>query len=155
MELRPDLAPPAFDPELIVRLTKLADRIDGAVADACEHDLDEFARLSGAATAFEQFQGTYGAEGHEAFVRQLLIRQHLIPLPPVSANEMTEVVSRVMACGPDHDFYLALFEAHCRHPSGADLIFWPDQVREFAEGREPSAAEVAALALRHSGIVGS
>lgn len=154
MELRLDLAPPAFDPALIIRLTKLADRIDGAAAGACEQDLAEFARLSGAATPFEQFQGTYGAEGHEAFVRQLLIRQHLIPLPPLSTDEMTEVVSRVMACGPDHDFYLALFEAHCRHPSGTDLIFWPDQVREFAEGREPTAAEVAVLALRHRGLAG-
>ena len=61
---------------------------------------------------------------------------------------MAEVVSRVMACAAAHDFYLELFLVNCKHPSGADLIYWPDQVPELPQGREPTAAEIAELALR-------
>ena len=148
MELRPDLMPPALDPALVARLTELADGIDGAAPGVWEDDLAEFTRLSGTAIPFEEFQGVYGGDGPEAFVRRVLFQRHLAKPPSVSVAEMTEVVSRVMACGSDHDFFLDLFLAHCKHPSGTDLIFYPDLVPELPQGREPTAAEVAELALR-------
>ncbi|MEI7687657.1 MAG: hypothetical protein WCL32_21840, partial [Planctomycetota bacterium] len=64
--------------------------------------------------------------------------------------EMTEIVSRVKAGGPDQDYYLELFQVNCKHPSGTDLIFWPDQVPELPQGRKPTAEEIADLALRRA-----
>jgi hypothetical protein len=61
---------------------------------------------------------------------------------------MAEVVSRVVACGADHDFYLELLRVNCQHPSGTDLIYWPNLVPELPQGREPTAEEIADLAMR-------
>jgi hypothetical protein len=155
MEFRPDLTPPALDPSLVARLTELADGIDGAAPGVWEDDLAEFNRLAGSTVSFEELQGVYGGDGAEAFVRRVLYGRHLTPPPAVSEAEMAEAVARVMVCGPDHDFYLELFLAHCKHPSGTDLIFYPDLVPELPRGREPTAAEVAALALRGQAELGA
>ena len=55
----------------------------------------------------------------------------------------------------DHDLrylrdhgYLELFQINCKHPSGTDLIFWPNLVPELPQDREPTAEEIADLALR-------
>jgi hypothetical protein len=61
---------------------------------------------------------------------------------------MVEIVSRVTACADDRDFFLELFVVNCNHPSGTDLIYWPDQVPELPQDREPTAAEITALAMR-------
>jgi hypothetical protein len=148
MELRPDLMPPVLDPSLVARLTELADGIDGAAPGMWEDDLAEFTRLSGTAIPFEEFQGVYGGDGAEAFVRRVLFQRHLATPPPVTVEELAEVVARVGAAGPDHEFYLALFLAHCKHPSGTDLIYWPDLVPELPQDREPTEREIAELALR-------
>ena len=60
---------------------------------------------------------------------------------------MVEIVSRVMACADGYDYFLELFRVNCKHPSGTDLIYWPNQVPELPQGREPTAAEIAELAL--------
>ncbi len=78
----------------------------------------------------------------------MLYQRHLTPDPPLTCEEMTEIVRRVMACADGHDFYLELFLVNCKHPSGTDLIAWPDQVAELPQGREPTAEEIAELALR-------
>lgn len=82
------------------------------------------------------------------FVRRVLFQEALKPDPGITPAEMAEIVSRVAACGDDHDFYLELFVVNCRHPSGTDLIFYPDLVPELPQGREPTPAEIAALALQ-------
>lgn len=87
-------------------------------------------------------------EDHEDYVRRVLYRRLLSPDAALSRAELTEIVSRVRACGDDHDFYLELFLVNCKHPSGTDLIYWPDLVPELAQGREPTGAEIADLALR-------
>jgi hypothetical protein len=148
MELRLDLTPPLLDAALVERLTKLADALDGAAPGRWAQDLAEFTELSGTVVAFEEFQGIYGGDGPEAFVRRVLFQRHLSTPCHVSLAEMTEVVSRVMRLGPDHEFYLELFLRHCSHPSGSDLIFWPNLVAELPQDREPTAREIADLALR-------
>jgi hypothetical protein len=148
MQLRPELMPPALDPALVDRLAKLAAGIDGAGPGQWEDELAEFNRLAGTEIPFAEFQGIYGGEEHEDYVRRVLYTRSLAPDPNLSLAEMTEIVSRIMACGDDHDFYLELFLANCKHPSGAELIFWPDQVPELPQGRAPTAAEIAHLALR-------
>jgi hypothetical protein len=61
---------------------------------------------------------------------------------------MVEIVARVLADNADHHFYLELFLVNCKHPSGSDLIFWPNLVPELRQDREPTAEEIADLAIR-------
>ncbi len=66
---------------------------------------------------------------------------------------MIEIVTRSMPGNdnPDYDFYLELFVVNCKHPSGTNLIFWPNLVPELPQNREPTAEEIADLALgRHA-----
>lgn len=148
MELRDALMPPALDPALVARLALIADQLDGAAPGREGADLDAFNRLAGTSLTLADFRGMYGAMSATEFVRRLLYRRALVPDPGLTYAEMTGVVSRVMTCAPGYDFYLELFLVNCRHPSGTDLIYWPDEVPELSPGREPTAAEVAELALR-------
>ena len=148
MQLRPELMPPDLDPALVTRLTELAAGLDGAAPGLWEEDLAEFNRLAGTAIPIEEFQGIYGGEDHEDYVCRILYQQRLRPDPALTLAEMTEIVSRVMTLAEHHDFYLELFLANCKHPSGTDLIFWPNLVPELPQGRDPTADEVADLALR-------
>ena len=148
MELRPELMPPALGVALVARLAKLADCLDGARPGEFDDELAEFNRLAGTDMPLEEFQGIYGAENHEDYVRRLLFRRALAPDPTISQAEMTEVVSRVLACADPREFYLELFRVNCKHPGGTDLIYWPNLVPELPQDREPTAEEVARLALR-------
>jgi hypothetical protein len=147
MKLRPQLMPPALDGALVAHLARLADRLDGAQADQCDDELAEFNRLAGTALAFKEFQGIYKAVDPEDWVRGVLYRRSLKPIPDLSRAEMVEIVSRVMACGDDRDFYVELFVLYCKHPSESDLIFWPNLVPELPGDREPTAEEIADCAL--------
>src|SRR5262252_161590 len=96
MELRPELMPPALDEALIARLAKLAAGLDGARPGQWEDDLDEFNRLAGTSIPFEAFQGIYGSEDHEDYVRRVLYYQRVKPALGVTRAELTEVVRRAM-----------------------------------------------------------
>jgi hypothetical protein len=148
MELRPELMPPSLDASLVARLAKLADRLDGAELGQRDDELAEFNRLAQTDFLLTDFEGIYKSEDPEDFVRRVLFQRSLAADPSVSLTEMTEIVSRVMACKDDHDFFLELFLVNCKHPSGTDLIYWPDLVPELPQGREPTPEEVAELALR-------
>jgi hypothetical protein len=148
MHLRRELMPPTLDVALVTRLRDLVAGLDGAAPGQWEVDLAEFNRLAGTGIQFEEFQGIYGGENHEDYVRRVLYRQHLRPDPALTRAEMVEIVSRVMACADGYDFFLELFCVNCKHPSGTDLIYWPNQVPELPQDREPTAAEIAELALR-------
>ena len=147
MQLRPELMPPVIDAALVARLAELAGRLDGARPGEWEDDLAEFNRLAGATIPLEEFQGIYGAEEHADYVRRLLFRRLLVPDPALTRSEMTEIVARVMARGEDRDFYLELFRVNCKHPSGTDLIYWPNLVPELPQGREPTPEEIADVAM--------
>ena len=148
MGLRSELMPPTLDAAKVACLAKLAARLDGARPGQWEDDLAEFNRLAETAIPIEEFQGIYGAEDHEDWVRRVLYRQSLAP-SDVSREEMIEIVSRAMPQNgnPDRDFYLELFLVNCKHPSGSDLIFWPNLVPELPQDREPTAEEIAHLAI--------
>jgi hypothetical protein len=152
VELRPELTPPALDQAVIARLARLADRLDGAKPGQRDDELAEFNRLAGTALPLSDFQGIHKSEGPEDFVRRVLFQRSLSPDPSLTRAEMAEIVSRVMACGEDHDFYLELFLVNCKHPSGSDLIYWPDLVPELPQGRQPTAEEIADLAMGGEGL---
>jgi hypothetical protein len=148
MELRTELIPPQLDETLVARLTRLADRLDGARPGERDDEVAEFNRLAGTTVPLAEFQGIYKSEDPSDFVRHVLFQRSLKPDPGLTRAEMAEIVSRVMASGEDHDFYLELFLVNCKHPSGTDLIFWPNLVAELPQSREPTALEIADLALR-------
>jgi hypothetical protein len=147
--------PPTLDAALVARLAELAARLDGAQPGMCGEDLAEFNRLAGTSIPFEEFQGIYGGERHEDYVRRVLYQQRLRPDPALSREEMTEIVSRAMTSGGDHDFYLKLFSVNCRHPSRTDLIYWPNLMPELPQGREPTVEEIASLGLRGRADLGA
>lgn len=72
MELRPELLPPVLDEALVDRLAELAARLDGAQPGQWEDDLAEFNQLAGTTIPFEEFQGIYGGEDHDDYVRRVL-----------------------------------------------------------------------------------
>jgi hypothetical protein len=148
--MRPELLPPVLDEERVRHLARLASRLDGENPGQWEEDLAEFNRIAGSDLSIQDFQGIYGAEEHEDWVRRVLYRQSLAPSPDLSHAEMVEIVSRVKAVSSvaERDFYLELFLVNCKHPSGSDLLFWPNLVPELPQDREPTAAEIADLALR-------
>lgn len=69
----------------------------------------------------------------------------------LTRDEMLSLVDRIFfAAGTEAQANadVKLFIANCRHPSGSDLIFWPDQVPEFGADHEPTVEEVVDLAMR-------
>jgi hypothetical protein len=150
LEIRPALMPPAFDQGLVARLARLADRLDGARPGQADDELAEFNRLAGTALPLADFQGIHRAESPEDFVRRVLFQRFLAPDPGPSRAEMVEIVFRALPTNGNSDwnFYLELFLANCKHPSGSDLIFWPDLVPELPRDREPTVEEIADLAMR-------
>ena len=147
MELRPELTPPVLDETLVARLAKLADRLDGAAEGERDDELAEFNALAGTDLPLRDFQDIYKAVNPEDFVRDVLYRRSLKPVPDLSRAEMVEIVSRLLAGGDAHDFYFALFELYCKHPESSDLIYYPEAIPELPRDREPSAEEIADCAL--------
>jgi hypothetical protein len=150
MMLRPELMPPVLDKGKLAQLAKLAPRLDGASPGQGDDELAEFNRLAGTALGSEDFQGIYGAEDHDDWVRRLLYRNSLVPTVDLTREEMVEIVSRVLAVDSvaERDFYLELFLINCKHRSGSDLLYWPNLVPELPQGREPTVEEVADLAMQ-------
>jgi len=128
MELRPALMPPILDERLVARLAKLAARLDGARSGQWEDALAEFNRLAGTAIPFEDFQGIYGAEDHEAYVRRILLFRLIEPAPDVTRAELAEVVRRAMPTNEffdQHEAYMAVFDANAPLEGASNLIFYP------------------------------
>jgi hypothetical protein len=148
MHLRPELMPPALDEGLVARLAGLADRLDGAGPGEGDDELAEFNRLAGTGLALADFQDISASEDPEDFVRRVLFQRSIRPDPGLTRGEMAEIVRRATAVTEDSDFYTELFLANCKHPSGTDLIYWPDLVPELPQDRDPTADEIADLALR-------
>ena len=148
MQLRPELMPPVLDDALVARLAELAAHLDGARSGEWERDLAEFNRLAGTAIPFEEFHDIYEGQDHADYVRRVLFQRHLTRDLALTRSEMTEIVARVMACDGDRDFYLELFRINCNHPSGTDLIYWPNLVPELPQDREPTTEEIADLAMQ-------
>ena len=131
VELRPELTPPVLDEAKVRHLAELASsldsRLDGADPGQCEELLAEFNRLVGETFTIQDFQGIYGAEEHETWVRRVLVRQAVRPVADVTRSELAEVVRRAMPQNDDVDFeaYMAIFDANVPLPGASNLIFYP------------------------------
>src|SRR4051794_10222092 len=104
MDLRPELMPPVLDEQPVARLAELAARLDG---DPDEDKRAEFSRLAGADIPMAEFQGIYGGEDHEDYVRRVLYYRLVKPAPAVTPAELAEVVRRAMATEDDLDQHQA------------------------------------------------
>lgn len=125
MDLRPQLMPPVLDEALVARLAKLADQLDGTPD---EDKRAEFNRLAGTDIPMSEFQGIYGAEDHDNYVRRVLYVQQIKPAVGVTRAELAEVVRRAM---PQNEFfgqneaYMAVFDANVPRARASNLIFYP------------------------------
>jgi hypothetical protein len=125
MELRPELMAPVLDEQLVARLAKLAAHLDG---DRDEDMRAEFNRLAGTAIPMAEFQGIYGAERHDNYVRRVLYHQQIKPAVGVTRAELAEVVRRAMPTNEFfdlHEAYMAVLDANVPLDGASNLIFYP------------------------------
>lgn len=151
MDLRPELMPPVLDEAKVTRLAELAGSIDGANPGMWEDDLAEFNREAGTALAFIDFQGIYGGQSHDTWVRKLLAQSHQRRLPDVTRGELVELARRVIEnAGEEHEtyFWLKMLELNVPDPQVSDLIFWPGEYfRDGDNSRELMPEQVVDIAL--------
>ena len=125
MELRPELMPPALDEALVARLAELAAQLDG---DPDEDKRAEFNRLAGTDIPMQEFQGIYGGEDHEDYVRRVLYYRLIKSAGGVTRAELAEVVRRAMPQNEfidQHEGYMAVFDANVPLEGASNLIFYP------------------------------
>lgn len=158
MELRPELMPPPLDEAKVARLAELASRIDGANPGQWEDELAEFNREAGTNLGFPDFQGIYGGQDHDTWVRKVLAERYQRRLPDITRAELVELVRRVMeAEGTEHeiDFWLDMLALNIPDPEVSDLIYWPGEY--FGDGdnsRELTPDQVVDIALARAASEG-
>jgi hypothetical protein len=129
MTRRPELQPPAIDEALVSRLSELAAEIDGARDGEWEERLEEFNRLSPTALEYEDFQGIYGGEEHEEFVRRLLTTNHLPVIDDLSREDIVAAFQRILdpECPQHEQWYLIkTLSSNLDDPQISDLVYWPN-----------------------------
>ena len=140
------LEPPDLDPEQVALLASLAERLDGVPKAASEEWVGEFNRLSDLELAWPDFQGVYGGEDHETFVRRNLLLAQARP-QDLDRTDLVSLFSRILADVTDDAFVawaIATIERSYGLDGVSDLIFWPDQW--FGDGdlqRERTPEELA------------
>jgi hypothetical protein len=155
MEIRPELMPPALDAAKVARLAKLAAEIDGARPGQWEDQLAAFNAEAGTSFEFADFQGIYGGQDHDTWVRWVLAVPHKRRLPDITRAELVELARRVKkADGAEHEinFWLDMLALNIPDPRVSDLIFWPGEY--FGDGdnrRDLSAEQVVDIALSRAG----
>jgi hypothetical protein len=145
MELRPELVPPVLDEEIVARLAKLADQIDGAAPGEWEGLLEEFNRGAGTSLGFADFQGIYGGEDHATWVRRVPLAKAIKPAGDVTREELIEIVRRAMPQNGlrDYEAYMAIFDANVVRPHASSLIYDPPDATIV----DPTADQVVGWAL--------
>ncbi len=142
MELRPELLPPKLDQALMLRLSELADRLDGPSDEQDEADLVEFNQLAGTSLSADEFQGIYEAMSHKDWVRCLLWSEQIEPVPDVTRDELIEVIRRAKPEGgyfDEHEAYMMIFDTNVVRESASALLFYPPgydhRTQTWGEGR--------------------
>ncbi|MBD9606480.1 hypothetical protein [Pseudomonas sp. PDM08] len=152
MEIRHDLMPPVLDESLVSRLTKLAEEIDCGQPEQTQSQLTEFNREAMTALEFIDFQGIYGGQTHDTWVRKVLAKPYERRVADVTKQELVELVRRVMeGDGADHEveFWLSMLEINIPNERISDLIFWPDEYFDDVNySQELSPEQVIEIAFK-------
>lgn len=150
MTRRPELHTPPLDESLVTTLSQLAAEIDGARPGEGEAALEEFNRLSPTPLKIEDFQGIYGAEEHEEFVRRLLATSQLPVIEDLSRDDLIDAFRRILEpeC-PQHEqwFLIQTLSKNLDDPKISDLIYWPNEYFQKVVLTELSPEQMAEAVL--------
>ncbi len=130
MPIRPEFTPPDLDETRVARLTELAAEIDGANPGEWEDKLAEFNQLAGTSHSFDDFQGIYGGEEHETYIRRLLVTEKTTHIESLSRAELIDVFAWLQSGAPsevEHDFAIAQLKHNLNDPQISDLLYWPGE----------------------------
>ena len=130
MELRPALMPPVLDESTVARLTSLAEEIDCGRPEQTREQVAAFNQEARTELQFIDFQGIYGGQDHDTWVRKVLAAPYAQRVMDVTKCELIELARRVMECDGteyDIDFWLSMLEINIPNERISDLIFWPDE----------------------------
>ncbi len=120
--------PPQLDESLIQRLAALASEIDGCHESLADELVQEFNSLAGTDIPYSEFQGIYGAEEHEDYVRRVLTAKLTTADSTIGREELTKMFARITA-NPSDGAYLAFVFSTIEKTFGdtqvSDLVFWP------------------------------
>lgn len=141
------MKPIELDESLVAQLAELASSIDGGRKDEMQEAVQTFNKMSGSQLVFSDFQGIYGAEEHDEFVRRLLLQNQAKASPELSIDELTQLFQDVLD-NPSNEQrvsqVIALIKKTWPDSNPSDLIFWPGEY--FGDGnnrRELSARQMA------------
>jgi len=152
MELRAGLMPPVLDEWLVARLTKIAGEIDCGDPEKTRVQLAVFNKEAMTEFEFIDFQGIYGGQSHDVWVRKILAKPYERRLGDVTKQELVELARRVMEGeGPDHviDFWLSMLEINIPNNRVSDLIFWPGEYfKDVNYSEELSPEQVIEIMLK-------
>ncbi|EJN30908.1 hypothetical protein PMI35_01731 [Pseudomonas sp. GM78] len=156
MTLRQELMPPDLCEAKVARLADLAAEIAGADQDRAWNLLAEFNREAMTHLTFLDFQGVFGAQDHDTWVRQILTAPYERRLRDISQSELIEIARRVMnADSPEHttDFWLKMLALNIPDARISDLFFWPGEY--FGDGdnaQELTPEQIIETALKNSDL---
>ncbi|MFJ2288313.1 hypothetical protein ACIOUF_18455 [Pseudomonas iridis] len=157
MKLRPDLMPPVLDEPLVARLTMLAAEIDCGHEEQAQSQVAVFNREAMTALEFIDFQGIYGGQSHDTWVRKVLATPYERRVADVTKQELVELARRVMeGDGAEHEveFWLSMLAINIPNERISDLIFWPDEYFDEADyPQQLSPEQVIEIALKDKDVV--
>jgi hypothetical protein len=157
MELRPALMPPTLDGPTVARLTKFAEEIDCGHPEQTREQLAAFNQEAMTELEFIDFQGIYGGQTHDTWVRKILAKPYERRVADVTKQELVEMARRVMEDdGADHEveFWLSMLAINIPNERVSDLIFWPDEYfNDVSYSQELSPEQVIEIALNDKDIL--
>jgi hypothetical protein len=152
MDLRPEFQTPPLDESLVARLADLAATIDGARPGEADDELAEFNALVGTTFEVDVFQGIYGGENHDVWVRRLLSTRLAPVVTDLTRDDLIAAFARILArdrrSEEDRDYLCAVLQRSLDDPQITDLVDWPGEY--FGDGdnsRSLSPEEMADAAL--------
>ncbi|MHC8322414.1 hypothetical protein ACYZT4_17245 [Pseudomonas sp. GB2N2] len=157
MELRPELMPPLLDEALVARLTIHSEQIDCGHPEQTREQLAAFNREAMTKLEFIDFQGIYGGQDHDTWVRKVLAKPYERRVADVTKQELVELARRVMeGDGADHEveFWLTMLAINVPNERVSDLIFWPDEYfNDVSYSQTLSPEQVVEIALNDRDVL--
>jgi hypothetical protein len=152
MNLRKELLPPKLDSNKVLKLTELAEKLDGcnSVSEDCESLRLEFNVLANSDLQIEDFHFSGGTDAI-TFVKKVLT-----PKPQktedISYDEMLELITRICnADGTEYEieYWLEFLEVQIENNRLSDLIYYPNHYfGDNLDRNEMSAKEILDEALK-------